>query len=178
VGVFYYPKKEENMVEKFTRHFYDSHPDLPVDPDSDELRASRPMHTDPAHIMVVAVGAFFGTLLRYGMSLWVPVIDGWPLAILLVNVIGAFLLGGLLQSLLHYGKDEGSRRILRLLIGTGFCGSFTTYSSLATGTVLLARSNEPLNAIAYMGVSIVAGILAVLAGIRVATWCYGQWSRA
>lgn len=59
-------------MEKFKRRFYDSHPQLPLDPDSEQLQATRPMHTDAAHIAVVAFGGFFGILARYEVGLWIP----------------------------------------------------------------------------------------------------------
>jgi fluoride exporter len=157
-------------VDRFKRRFYDSHPRLPLDPDSDQLKITRPIHTDSAHIAVVAFGAFFGTLLRYEMTMWIPVGDqGWPTATLAINIAGAFLLGLLLQVLLHHGKDEGGRRIMRLLVGTGFMGAFTTYSSLATGTVLLTRDGHVQLAVEYALTSVIAGVIAAAAGIWVAS---------
>ncbi len=157
-------------MEKFKRRFYDSHPRLPLDPDSDQLKITRPIHTDPVHMVVVGVGAFFGTLLRDEIGFWMPGSkNGWPTATLLINVVGAFLLGLLLQALLHRGKDEGGRRILRLLLGTGFMGAFTTYSSLATSVALLTRANHPTEAGAYAAVSVILGIAAGAAGIQLAT---------
>lgn len=157
-------------MENFRRRFYDSHPRLPLDPDSDQLQPARPMHTDWAHIVVVASGAFFGTLARYGIGLLLPTGKaGWPTAILLINILGALLLGLLLQALLHRGKDEGGRRVLRLTLGTGFLGAFTTYSSLATSTALLLRSGEAGLAIGYACVSVVLGLVACALGIWLAT---------
>lgn len=158
------------MVEKFIRKFYDSHPELPLDPDSDQFKVVRPIHTDPSHIAIVAFGAFFGTLMRYEIGLWLPAgKSDWPMATLLINVAGAFALGLLLQTLLHRGKDEGGRRILRLTLGMGFLGAFTTYSSLATGAALLANNGAIVTAILYAIISVVLGMIAAMLGIRVAT---------
>jgi CrcB protein len=52
----------------------------------------------------------------------------------LVNVAGAFALGLLLAALARRGPDRGRRRMLRLLLGTGLLGGFTTYSTLAVDT--------------------------------------------
>lgn len=162
------------MVKKAFHHirrkFYDSHPYLPLDPDSDQLKAEQPIHLDWAHIVIVGIGAFFGTLARYEIGMWLPNgKSGWPMATLVINVSGAFLLGLLLQALLHRGTDEGSARILRLTIGTGFMGAFTTYSSLATSVVLLAHGNKLALAILYASTSVVAGIAAGALGIWAAT---------
>lgn len=152
------------------RRFYDTHPELPLDPDSDQLKIIRPIHNDPAHIAIVALGAFFGTLCRYEVGLWLPAGEAdWPVATMLINTTGAFLLGLLLEILLRKGKDEGGRRILRLTLGTGFLGSFTTYSSLATGVTLLARGGDTATALAYGITSIVLGIIACAFGIQLAT---------
>jgi CrcB protein len=160
------PKIKHHIV----RRFYDSHPYLPLDPDSDQLVIVRPIHTDWAHIAIVGIGAFFGTLARYEIGLWLPNgKSGWPTATLLINVAGAFLLGLLLQALLHYGKDVGGRRILRLTLGTGFMGAFNTYSSLATSVVLFGRDEKLTLAIMYAAVSVVLGIMAAAFGIWTAT---------
>lgn len=157
-------------MERFIRRFYDSHPQLPLDPDSDQLKIVRPIHTDSAHIVLVGMGAFFGTLARYQIGEWLPAEkDGWPMATFLINVVGAFLLGLLLQVLLQHGKDEGGRRILRITFGTGFMGAFTTYSSLATSVAVLSRDNHILLAVLYGGVSVLLGIGAGALGIGIAT---------
>ncbi len=166
-------------MENFKRRFYDSHPRLPLDPDSDQLKIVRPIHTDGMHIAIVAFGAFFGTMARYEIGMWVPPSkSGWPTATLIINVVGAFLLGFLLQALLHRGKDEGGRRILRLTIGTGFLGAFTTYSSLATSVAMLTRVGNLAVAVWYAVVSIVLGVAVCALGIRLATTHHKMRSRA
>ena len=157
------------MVDKILRRFYDSYPNLPLDPDSEQLAPShRAIHTRPSHILVVGVGGFFGALCRYGINWAVPSVRSWPLAIFCINVLGAFLLGFLLEGLLVRGKDVGGRRLLRLLLGTGFLGAFTTYSSLTVGAVQLAQQHL-LEALLYALLSICLGVAAAALGIRVAT---------
>lgn len=157
-------------MERFKRKFYDSHPTLPLDPDSDQLDVRRPIHTDSSHMAVVAFGAFFGTYARYELGILVPAgTNDWPLTTMLINISGAFLLGLLLQSLLRQGSDEGGRRIMRLLIGTGFLGAFTTYSSLATSVALLAQHHEMTIALLYALSSVLLGIIACALGIQLAT---------
>lgn len=157
-------------MERFKRKFYDSHPKLPLDPDSDQLKVVRPIHTDTSHIAVVALGAFFGTYARYELGTLIPTgTNGWPTATFLINISGAFFLGLLLQALLQAGRDEGGRRIVRLTIGTGFMGAFTTYSSLATCIVLLIRQHCIGEATFYAISSVVLGIIACAIGIQLAT---------
>jgi fluoride ion exporter CrcB/FEX len=70
-----------------------------------------------------------------------PMVAGVPIATFGINVIGAFLLGVLLEFLADRSPDIGWSRRMRLAVGTGGLGGFTTYSALATGTVILATSH-------------------------------------
>jgi fluoride exporter len=174
--VFYVQTKSDEkrtaiiMIARLKARFYDSHLGLPLDPDSDQEKTVRPMHTDVSHITIVAVGAFFGTLARYDIGAWIPASkNGLPVAILIINISGAFMLGLLLQILLNRGRDEGGLRMFRLMLGTGFLGAFTTYSSLANGTVLLIRSNRLELPLMYAATSIIGGIVACALGIKLAT---------
>ncbi|WP_394277551.1 fluoride efflux transporter FluC [Luteococcus sp.] len=122
--------------------------------------------SQPSAVLLVAVGGVLGTLARWGLSQLVPAHGGWPLPTLLVNLVGAFCLGLLLESLLRAGQDVGRRRSARLLLGTGLLGSFTTMSSLATELVLLAK--QPLVAVGYGVTSLVGGLLMAWGGIVLA----------
>jgi CrcB protein len=145
----------------------DSHHELPLDPDPAELGAPpRPLHTEPSLLAAVAVGGLLGTCSRYGIARALPAAGhGWPLATFLVNVAGALLLGLLLEVLARRGPDEGRRRVVRLLLGTGFLGAFTTWSTLAVETDLLVRDGRVGLAAAYVLASAAAGAMAVAAGI-------------
>lgn len=77
---------------------------------------------------------------------------------------GAFLLGALLEALAHRGPDTGGRRMLRLGLGTGVLGGFTTYSTLAVETAARA----PGLGTAYLAASVLTGVLAGLAGVLTA----------
>jgi CrcB protein len=125
---------------------------------------ARPIHLSWRYLAIVFAGGAVGTAAREGLALVIPNVDGIPLAIVLINIVGAFLLGVLLEALSRGGPDEGRRRGIRLLIGTGFLGGFTTYSTLAVGTIQLAAESSGL-AIAYSVGSIVFGALASWAGI-------------
>lgn len=154
----------------------DLHPELPVDPDAETLEAARPQHREPVLLGLVGLGGFVGTGVRYGVSLLAPTPQqGWPTATFAVNLAGAFLLGVVLEGLARRGPDEGRRRRARLLIGTGFCGALTTYSTLAVEVDLLARHGARETAGAYAVVSVFAGLLAAAAGVAVAA---GQHSWA
>ena len=74
-----------------------------------------------------------------------------------------------LEALALGGPDAGRRRALRLLLGTGFLGGFTTYSALAVDSVLLAGSGRAAEGVAYLAVSVLIGLVATAAGVALAT---------
>lgn len=127
-----------------------------------------PLHREWWALGTVALGGTVGTAMREGLSLLVPVSGAFPAVIFGINVVGAFLLGVLLEALLRRGADGGRRRVLRLLLGTGVLGGFTTYSALATDTALLLGDGQLGPAILYGGLTIVVGAAASWAGIAVA----------
>jgi CrcB protein len=130
------------------------------------------VHLRPRSIALVAGGGALGTATRYLVSQVVPHVRGVPVGVLLINVVGAFLLGLLLERLLGAGPDTGPRLDLRLLLGTGFLGGFTTYSALATDTVALLVGGDAGRALAYALGTLVLGLLASLLGL----WCGGRTS--
>ena len=93
-----------------------------------------------------------------------PRLAGVPIATFGINVIGAFLLGVLLELLADYSHDVGWSRRIRLGVGTGGLGGFTTYSALATETVVLAATH-PGRAAAYAVGTVIVGGVASIGGI-------------
>lgn len=130
--------------------------------------ATRPSYLRWASIGLVVIGGFFGVAGREGVSLAVPDIDEMPIAIPIVNIIGAFLLGYLYEAVARRlpGDPRGPR--LKLLLGTGFCGGFTTYSSLATDTAVLLDKSRVDLAVLYVLLTVVVGAIATFLGIVVA----------
>lgn len=128
----------------------------------------RPLHLRPLFILYVFCGGALGTLARYLVSVFLPTWWSLPWPTFAVNIVGAFLLGALLEGLARRGHDHGMRRALRLLIGTGFLGGFTTYSSLAVDGVQLFRADRAGAAIGYLLVTVVVGAASTALGILVA----------
>ncbi|SDR76370.1 CrcB protein [Friedmanniella luteola] len=124
------------------------------------------MHLRPRSVGLVFVGGAAGTAVRALAAAAVPPRSGVPVTVLVVNVVGAFLLGLLLQRLQHAGRDDGRRRDLRLLLGTGVLGGFTTYSALAVDTAGLAADGRAGAAALYGGGTLVLGLAAALLGLR------------
>jgi CrcB protein len=116
------------------------------------------------NIGLVAVGGALGTGLRYLISTAVPPIAQVPVATLIINVVGAFLLGVLLEFLAGRSLDTGWSRRIRLGVGTGVLGGFTTYSTLAVDTVVLATAH-PVRAAGYALATVIVGGAASIAGI-------------
>ncbi|MDQ0735953.1 CrcB protein [Arthrobacter agilis] len=114
-----------------------------------------------------------GTLSRFGLAGVLPAPAGLPLGIFLINIVGAFALGLLLGALARHGPDEGRRRALRLLFGTGFLGGFTTYSALAVDSALLLGSGRVMEGLAYLSVSVIVGLAAAAAGLAVGARVHG-----
>ena len=76
-------------------------------------------------IALVGIGGSFGTAARYLLTEVIPNWRAVLVATLAINILGAFLLGVLLERLARAGADAGLRHAVRLLVGTGFLGRFT-----------------------------------------------------
>ena len=97
----------------------------------------------------------------------VPALGSFPLAVFLINVVGAFALGVVLEGIVD-GSGGDRARTMRLLAGTGFLGGFTTYSALATGIDLLFRDGDIVTGVLYGVGTLVLGLAAAGAGVAVA----------
>ena len=115
-------------------------------------------------ILAVFLGGFLGTIVRYLLSQLIQSYlgKGWPYDILLVNLTGAFFLA-FFTTLADAAMFIGPTR--RLFLNVGLLGSYTTFSSLALGDVLLAANDQWLPAFLYLFLSITGGIFAVMLGI-------------
>ncbi|WP_255572687.1 CrcB family protein [Leucobacter tenebrionis] len=114
-------------------------------------------------LAVVAVGGAAGSLARYLLSLAIGSRGDFPLAVLVVNVVGALLLGLLVEVVTRAGGDGGRWRTARLLLGTGALGGFTTYSLLAADLAGLLLDGA-------FGVAALYAVLTLVLG-GAASWC-------
>lgn len=117
-------------------------------------------------LALIGVGGAAGTLMRFGIEAAVPVGgNGWPWPTFLINIAGALVLAALLELLVLTGPDSGWRRRLRLTVGTGMLGGFTTYSSFMVEAALLGGTGQYLIALGYASMSVVLGFTAAWVGI-------------
>lgn len=127
-----------------------------------------PVHLHWRYLGLVAIGGALGTAAREGLTLSVPALGRFPSTVFAINVIGALLLGMLLEALVRRGADQGPRRAVRLLVGTGVMGGFTTYSTLATDTASLLGHGAAALAVAYAVATVLVGACATGLGIAIA----------
>ena len=108
----------------------------------------------------IFVGGCLGALARAGLAQALPPDPGtWPWATFLANVAGAALLGWAVTrpwERLPHGHER------RLLVGTGFCGALTTFSTLQLELLKLLDRGDWAFALAYGGASLLAGLGAML----------------
>lgn len=117
-------------------------------------------------ILLVGLGGAMGSILRYLSNMFVArhFVHIFPLATLLVNVIGCLLIG-VLAGL--FEKYHGSSRDLHYLFITGFCGGYTTFSAFSIESVQLLQSHTTL-ALFYILSSVILGLAAVVIGLYLA----------
>ncbi|WP_454192258.1 fluoride efflux transporter CrcB [Paenibacillus sp. Marseille-Q7038] len=115
-------------------------------------------------LIYVGAGGFLGTVFRYGVQLWLePASANFPLAVLLINLAGCFFLGW------FFTITPAKWRISaewRLLIGTGFTGAFTTFSTFSVDSIQLLQDRQIGLAVSYILLSVVIGLLMSFIGIK------------
>jgi CrcB protein len=123
--------------------------------------------------LLVGIGGFVGANARYVVAKWVGALTAgpFPLGTFLVNVSGSFLLGllgGLLAARLVPQSDN-----VRLALGVGFLGAFTTFSTFEFETHALFEDGVWLTALTNVFLSLFLGLLAVRAGLVLAKNWFG-----
>ena len=112
------------------------------------------------NILLVALGGAVGSVCRYllsGMN-----VASWPWGTFAVNILGSLIIG-LLVGLVSKGIVSPE---MKLLLVTGFCGGFTTFSTFANESFSMMKAGDALQMALYVGASVVIGILAVWAGMN------------
>jgi fluoride exporter len=115
--------------------------------------------------LVVGIAAAAGATARYVLDQYVryrrP--GAFPLGTWVINISGSFALGLLVGVSTGHGAPEQVARIL----GTGFCGAYTTFSTFSYETILLSKKGQAGKAVLYCLSSLVAGLSAGAAGLAV-----------
>lgn len=116
------------------------------------------------NFLMVALGGALGSVLRYSAGFAVSHI--WPqhlyIATVLVNILGCFLIGCVFSWFLLRPDVSG---MTTLLLMTGFLGGFTTFSTFSLDALRLFNDGLPVQAVLYMGVTVVGGLLATWLGM-------------
>ena len=146
--------------------------DLPVDPDIElgtgdppaaVTKRFREHHSQVAIVVAVGIGGACGAVARYAVSLGIPTgTAGFPWSTFVINVTGSAFLGLLLVVLV---EQFPRGRLTRPIVGTGVIGAYTTFSTFEIDAVNLVRAGHPTTAVIYVTASVIAGLVAVWAGM-------------
>lgn len=111
-------------------------------------------------LVLIAAGGAIGSVLRYALQKALNAF--FPTGTFVVNVLGCFLIG-LLWAMANKGMDEGKR----LLLMTGFCGGFTTFSAFSLESITMLTSGRWPAFFFYTTGSVLCGLLATFIGFKI-----------
>jgi fluoride exporter len=142
------------------------YPEVTIGLPSESPRAGRRVrarHGQAVIVVALGCGGVLGAVSRYAVSLAIPTQAAhFPWDTFLVNVSGSAVLGFILILLLEQFPNG---RLARPVIGTGFIGAYTTFSTFMVEAIQLMRDGRPAVAVAYLAASLTAGLLAVWTGM-------------
>lgn len=110
--------------------------------------------------LAVFIGGGLGSLCRYVLGQYFPS-SPFPWATLLANTLACLILGIFTGYLLKNNLDNH----FKVLVGAGFCGGFSTFSTFSNETLKLGQSGASAMALGYVLISIILGIVAVAVGM-------------
>lgn len=114
-------------------------------------------------LLIVGIGSFFGGALRYYLSFLMKTVcnQDFPWGTLLVNLIGCFLFGVVFAI---FNRASSPTNTWCLLLTTGVCGGFTTFSAFAHESVQMLQNGNLLGFASYIVISIILGLLLIALG--------------
>ena len=115
------------------------------------------------NIILVILGSALGGASRFIASEIIKQKTAFkfPLGTFMVNLIGCFIIGIVYGYISRNAEDSND---LKLLLATGFCGGFTTFSAFAAENMELLKTGNQVTAISYIVLSVVLGIVATFLG--------------
>ncbi len=117
-------------------------------------------------LLIVGAGSFIGGAIRYLLSTFMKNVcgSGFPWGTLSVNLLGCFLFGIIFAI---FSKNNSTGNTLYLLLTTGICGGFTTFSTFAHESVQMLQHGNTFGFIGYVATSIIAGLAFMALGYRI-----------
>ncbi|MEP7321325.1 MAG: fluoride efflux transporter CrcB [Saprospiraceae bacterium] len=114
-------------------------------------------------ILSVATGAALGGVSRFLISEWFKVESTkFPYATCLINLIGSFILGMVFAWSVKFPLSNS----VKLFLGTGFCGGFTTFSAFSLEWLRLIQNGHAVLGLTYVLVSVLGGLIFAWVGFR------------
>lgn len=117
-------------------------------------------------LLIVGTGSFVGGAFRYALSVFMKHLcgQGFPWGTLAVNLVGSLVFGMVFAL---FGKHSATAHPVCLLLTTGLCGGFTTFSTFAHESVQMLQSGHLGAFAAYVSASIVIGLTMVAVGYMI-----------
>lgn len=114
-------------------------------------------------LLIVGTGSFIGGAMRYLLSMFMRNIcgQGFPWGTLAVNLLGCLLFGIVFGM---FSKNSSTDSALYLLLTTGVCGGFTTFSTFAHESVQMLQHGNTSGFIGYVATSVIAGFALIALG--------------
>ena len=111
-------------------------------------------------ILLVGVGSFIGGAMRYWLSTLIKTSfhTTFPWQTIIVNLLGCFIIGMFIGIFNRIGSSSNS---MSLLLTTGLCGGFTTFSAFAKEGMDMLQNSDFTSFFCYMGISVIGGLLLV-----------------
>jgi len=114
-------------------------------------------------LLIVGTGSFIGGAMRYLLSTNIKNMYGqtFPWGTLVVNLLGCFVFGIIFAL---FSKHNSTDNTFCLLLTTGICGGFTTFSTFANESVQMIQNGNIGEFIGYMATSVIVGIALIALG--------------
>lgn len=114
-------------------------------------------------LLIVGTGSFIGGAMRFLLSTYMKNINGqgFPWGTLAVNLLGCFIFGMIFAI---FSKHNHTDHALCLLLTTGICGGFTTFSTFANESVQMLQNGNISGFVGYVATSIVIGFALIALG--------------